>query len=144
MINVTLHCNWNHNSSILSHLFLKGNCTAKKTVMFLWLIGSIDENMTNKKPRRSKELLLLISITFLSVGLMDLGTCDATVGGGGGGLEILRIFKNHYHPWISHAKVSLYTDLQLYTSIFSPLSQMGKFWNTRTLWRHSKCPNIKL
>ena len=37
---------------------------------------------------------------------------------------MLRMFKNHDHQWISRAKVSLYADLQFYTSIY-PLTQIG-------------------
>ena len=41
-------CRMLHRNFFKSHL--KGNCTAKKTMIFLWSIESIHENMRNKKP----------------------------------------------------------------------------------------------
>ena len=53
---------------------------------------------------------------------MDLGACDVTVGG-----RNIENIHDHDNQWIYRTKVSLHADLQLYTSIVYPLSQILPF-----------------
>ena len=72
-------------------------------------------------------IFLASNITLLSsyrnMGIFDLrGHCDVTMG-----VTILKIYQNHHHKLISHAKISLNAKFRLHISLCSQVIEMGHF-----------------